>query len=567
MNTLDDLAKKKISLKKANDRMKEISQLLFETVYWKFSFGGNVHGVHGSLPVEILHAFLLGPMKTLLQSIFEHTEVPDDMQIWFQKRINKESGGCSSEKPSYKGKKSKPTLFRKAEFERRFRSVTRAAFCQSDRGMPRCPFKHGVTSLTRLCGQEYPGLCLLTMVSLEKIIKGDHATSSLLEKKYSYLLWMSLSLEVLLTMEEYKKKSLIKTTEKKIIYYMKCFREVVGPQREVHSKIGLRTTKFHSLKHFFFYIKMFGSPHNFSGIYLESALKPFLKEQTKRTTRQHNRFLLDLMNRVFEMMVIWSLDRQKERKRMDDNQMLPTNDIGRYKTPTNPAFTLEFSEKANMWVTTIWGGETGSRLYHPKQDDNLGESWVTKMCDLADELYCHKVKCYYSIKVPGPKVGGPPDTFRCDPDFRSYPWNKWGWFDWAIVNFPNIAKETAARIRLWGSVRNANDTEYGMYAVINPLDLDSCTKKHHIFTWMFANNISNDLHWTHFDQIQSVAYVLPASESLPENCNRGKDSAAEQEAYPDDVRDHKYYIVIPQRSTWGDSGWKEIKSEWTPLGK
>ena len=405
------------------------------------------------------------------------------------------------------------------------------------------------------------------MVSLEKIIKGEHATSSLLEKKYSYLLWMSLSLEVLLTMEEYQKKSFIKKIEKKIIYYMKCYREVVGPQREVHSKVGLRTTQFHSLKHFFFYIKMFGSPHNFSGIYLESALKPFLKEQTKRTTQQHNRFLLDLMNRVFEMMVIWSLDGQKKTKQLDDDTVLPANDIWRFKTPTIPAFTLEFSEKANMWVTTIWGGKTGSRLYHPKQDDNLGESWVKKMCDLADELNRRKIQCYYSIKVPGPKVGGPPDTFRCDPDFWSYPWNKWGWFDWAIVNFPTIRKETAARIRLWGSVRNANDTEFGMYAVINPLDLESCTKKHHIFTWMFANNISNDLHAIHFDHIESVAYVLPASEKLPENCNQGKDSAAEREAYPDDVRDHKYYIVIPQRSTWGDSGWKEIEMEWTPSGK
>jgi len=54
------------------------------------------------------------------------------------------------------------------------------------------------------------------MVLLEKIIKGEHATSSLLEKKYSYLLWMSLSLEVLLTMEEYQKKSFIKKIEKKL---------------------------------------------------------------------------------------------------------------------------------------------------------------------------------------------------------------------------------------------------------------------------------------------------------------------------------------------------------------
>ena len=82
-----------------------------------------------------------------------------------------------------------------------------------------------------------------------------------------------------------------------------------------------------------------------------------------------------------------------------------------------------------------------------------------------------------------------------------------------------------------------------------------------MFTWMFANYISNQLQSIHFDQIKSVAYVLPASKSLPENSNQGKDGAAEQEAYPDDVRDHKYYIVIPQRSTWGDSGWKEIEME------
>jgi hypothetical protein len=32
------------------------------------------------------------------------------------------------------------------------------------------PFNNGVTSLTRLSGQEYPGLVMLTMVSLDKML-------------------------------------------------------------------------------------------------------------------------------------------------------------------------------------------------------------------------------------------------------------------------------------------------------------------------------------------------------------------------------------------------------------
>ena len=562
-----------ISSTAANDRVKEISQLLFESVYWNFSFGGNVHGVHGSLPIEILHAFLLGPMKILLESIFEHTEVPEDMREWFVKRINNRPDGSTQSKPPYTGTKSKPSRFRKEEFERRFRSVTRAAFRQSDREMPRCPFKHGVTSLTRLCGQEYPGLCLLTMVCMEGVIKDDHDRACTLERKYCYLLWMSLSLEVLLTKEEYSKEDDPRVIQRNILYFMRCYREVVGEQREVHSKTGLRTTKFHSMKHFMFYIEQFGSPHNFSGLYLEAALKPFLKEQTKRTTRQHNRYLLDLMNRVYEMMVMWHLDKLKKRlkKEKEETNVCDENDGDappwRFKSPKVPAFTLEFSTERKKWETKTKENQNSERLYHPKQDDDLGLSWVTEMCNLANRLKCKKVSCYYSIKVPGPKTDGPPDTFRCDPDYRSYPWNKWGWFDWAIVKFPGFREPTAARIRMWGMMQNEDDTDIGMYAIVNPLELSQTTNKHHIFTWMSANKISSELRAIYFDQIKSVAYVLPASQPLPKECREGKNREAEKAAYPDDVRDHRYYIVLPPRSKWGESGWKEIKSSWKPAGR
>jgi hypothetical protein len=57
-----------------------------------------------------------------------------------------------------------------AEFERRIKIANEIATSQSDRDIPKTPFNNGVTSLTRLSGQEYPGLVMLTMVTLYKML-------------------------------------------------------------------------------------------------------------------------------------------------------------------------------------------------------------------------------------------------------------------------------------------------------------------------------------------------------------------------------------------------------------
>jgi hypothetical protein len=57
-----------------------------------------------------------------------------------------------------------------AEFERRIKIAKEIATRQRDRYIPKTPFNNGVTSLTRLSGQEYPGLVMLTMVSLDKML-------------------------------------------------------------------------------------------------------------------------------------------------------------------------------------------------------------------------------------------------------------------------------------------------------------------------------------------------------------------------------------------------------------
>ena len=43
--------------------------------------------------------------------------------------------------------------------------------------MPRTPFRQGVTELTRLCGQEYPGLVLLTTLAMENCLTSNKKLS------------------------------------------------------------------------------------------------------------------------------------------------------------------------------------------------------------------------------------------------------------------------------------------------------------------------------------------------------------------------------------------------------
>jgi hypothetical protein len=57
-----------------------------------------------------------------------------------------------------------------AYFERRIKIAKEIATRQSDRDVTKTTFNNGVTSLTRLSGQEYPGLVMLTMVNLEKML-------------------------------------------------------------------------------------------------------------------------------------------------------------------------------------------------------------------------------------------------------------------------------------------------------------------------------------------------------------------------------------------------------------
>jgi len=188
-------------------------------------------------------------------------------------------------------------VFDMPEFEKRARVVTRETRRQSNRSMPRVPFKHGVSDQTRLSGQEYPGLCIVTLV----FMKGMLMDFPEVELAFAQLIFMALSLEVTITMEEYS-DSYLERLQKLIVKFLLIYHAIVGPICECFSKSGLRIFKFHCFLHVIFYICQFGCAFNFFGGFCESHLKSLVKQQSKNTSRCQDCLDLDIMNRQYEVM-------------------------------------------------------------------------------------------------------------------------------------------------------------------------------------------------------------------------------------------------------------------------
>ncbi len=184
-----------------------------------------------------------------------------------------------------------PLLIHKAEFETRVRLLTMSARRQSDRDYPRTPFKNGVTDLTHLNSQEYPGLVMLAMVALKGLFHNGTCTSyseaEKLERKVANLLFQSLSLYEMMTVEE-PTNSYLELLLKRTRHYLKNFKTLLGPTAASLSKVGLKSVKFHAILHIPRQIQHFQRSQNFFGGFLEHALKHLVKKPARRTSRRQD---------------------------------------------------------------------------------------------------------------------------------------------------------------------------------------------------------------------------------------------------------------------------------------
>jgi hypothetical protein len=362
----------------ARKACQEISQHPFPSVFFRSGFCGCIHGVFGNLPYELLHLWYLGLIKYLLLAIFRFRDVNKELNEWFQRRVEAQDAHQESpseaEDPRPKGDHSSGLSFKLdlPSCEKRLRVLTHASRRQSDRNFPKTPFKNGVTGLTRLTGQEYVGLCLLVMVMLKGTFSQIEANNSKerrewekVEDDFILLCMLTLSLDTLLIASKYTEEELVEL-ESKIRHYLAFFRNVVGPQREMESKSGLRFQKFHGLVHIPRYIRKLGNTFNFFGGFLERVLKDVVKQRTKRTTRQQDNLSLELMKRYREAEVCEAASRRLETTNYYKNDLsvnLDEEDV--WEEPVQSAdYTANPAKGLHSYAFTCCLGPDGTWMTH-----------------------------------------------------------------------------------------------------------------------------------------------------------------------------------------------------------
>ena len=155
--------------------------------------------------------------------------------------------------------RSKSDVFNRVMFENAARFISSCLERQSDRSIPHLSHRAGLTALSKMSGQEFPGLCLLTILSMGGMM-GNHD----LEKDFTTLLWLCISMNDILHSPIFS-SDCIEILETRIQRFLQVTRLVIGDQREFASKAGLRIAKFHGMQHYPQMIRKFGMPLNFWG--------------------------------------------------------------------------------------------------------------------------------------------------------------------------------------------------------------------------------------------------------------------------------------------------------------
>ena len=421
------------------------------------------------------------------------------------------------------------------------------------------------------------------------------------EKAFINTLFMALSIQQLLCLPEYTKDTLLKL-DRQIRYFLTEFRRLVGPVRETDSKCGLRISKFHALLHFVWYIERFGSPINFFGGHAESLLKTILKANTKNTSRRQDVLDKDLMNRNHEDSVCaasrryleeidWLLSYKERNTAFDD----PTESRFHVHTPVFSATQTE----DEAWIVTH-GKDTYDKATYPSvRGFQEGDGWVQSVFDYADKQNCaleenhHRAKANHaSLEIHGAGEENPAylssehtinavtdglykydtiefsfgcdirsrhntdkshDTFRCHPNFHSFPHKRRTWHDWAMVRWAHDdgrVTQNAARIQLWATISNSRSvsstTPPLIVAVVRSLMSDT-PKPDPYIPFALGDKIlpSDKTEVVPVTTIEEVAYVLPAIEKI-------------NDPFPETLEQCSYFVIIPPRSTWKDKVWENI---------
>ena len=82
-------------------------------------------------------------------------------------------------------------VFSRVSFEKAACIVTRFLECQSDCSIPSLSYQAGLAVVTKMQGQDFPGLCLLTILSMGGMMGPQYVE---LERDFTLLLWLDISM-------------------------------------------------------------------------------------------------------------------------------------------------------------------------------------------------------------------------------------------------------------------------------------------------------------------------------------------------------------------------------------
>jgi hypothetical protein len=560
----------------ARKKLQAISQVPVMSAFFDFDFCGDPHGIFGCCPFERLHAWLSGIMKDGMRYLFLLCDLDNDFIDW-----------CNDDDRSL-STKPKITItdsdyhINKAKFEAIFRFLTMSSRRQSDRSVPRTPFKNGVTDLTRLNGQEYPGLVMLTLIALKGLLH-ERVDESWHDDIVS-VLWMMLSLNEQMSSPRISSNELA-VLDVRIKVFLRKYKAVFNLFALANSKVGLKKVKFHAPNHFAFYVKRYGSSENFFGGSLESALKSTVKAPTERTSRRHDYLCKELADRQHDRFCI-DQSRYSNLELIEQFHSSTANNNKRQKVDCNETVSSDLDtilpngwtmHKPVFFLTKVgeeWSTHRGKHTFHnailypnfvssiPGDVFDSGEDlWVRAAVDEANDLGFCRLDISCGAIIPTERVechgGTTQDLFRCHPSFHSYPYLRRSWHDWAMIRWvtddiPDTASDddvdassfnVAARLLLFAKLSDNVDKEIRskVVAVIQSLSSNNPLPDP-LLKFALGDTIDRAPKVVDATTISSTAFVLPCVSSPTDD-------------FPVNIDEATYFLVMPPRVEWKDIGW------------
>jgi hypothetical protein len=123
--------------------LSNMSQMPVISAFREFDFCGNPIGIYGSLPVEMLHAWLLELLSYGSEAVFSHIKPSNEVELWCQRRYKGDARGHLNIHPIIPKNTDSMVKTDQVEFERRVKMAKVVGSRQSGRDVSKTSFNNG----------------------------------------------------------------------------------------------------------------------------------------------------------------------------------------------------------------------------------------------------------------------------------------------------------------------------------------------------------------------------------------------------------------------------------------